>query len=63
MIKVKITRGCWIEGKHYGVGDVSESLKNIEIYYWLSKKQWLMTGNANQKWLKRARNSESLSRY
>jgi hypothetical protein len=40
-----------------------KSLKNIEIYYWLSNKQWLMTGNPNQKWLKRARNSESISRY
>jgi len=35
-----------------------KSLKKIEIYYWLSKKQWLMTGNPNQKWLKRARNSD-----
>jgi len=40
-----------------------KSLKKKEIYYWLSKKQWLMTGNPNQKWLKRARNSESISRY
>jgi len=63
MIKVKITRGCSIEGKHYGVVMSLKSLKKIEIYYWLSKKQWLMTGNPNQKWLKRARNSESISRY
>ena len=27
MIKVKITRGCSIEGKHYGVGDVAEVIK------------------------------------
>ena len=27
MIKVKITRGCSIEGKHYGVGDVAEVIE------------------------------------
>ena len=27
MIKAKITRGCWIEGKHYGVGDVAEVIE------------------------------------
>lgn len=63
MIKVKITRGCSIEGKNYGVGDVAEVIEKDRDLLWLSKKQWLMTGNANQKWLKRARNSESISRY
>ena len=27
MIKVKITRGCSIEGKHYGVDDVAEVIE------------------------------------
>ena len=27
MVKVKITRDCSIEGKHYGVGDVAEVIE------------------------------------
>jgi len=27
MVKVKITRDCSVEGKHYGVGDVAEVIE------------------------------------
>jgi len=63
MIRVKITRGCSIEGKHYGVGDVAEVIEKDKDLLLAIKKKWLMAGNPNQKWLKRARNSESISRY
>ena len=63
MIKVKITRGCSIEGKHYGVGDVAEVIKKDRDLLLAIEKAVAYDGKPEPKWLKRARNSESISRY
>jgi hypothetical protein len=63
MIKVKITRGCSIEGKHYGVGDVAEVIEKDRDLLLAIEKAVAYDGKPNQKWFKRARNSESISRY
>ena len=56
MVKVQITRDCAIKGKHYGADDMAEVIEKDADYLRQSEKQWLMTENPNQKWLRRAKN-------
>ena len=63
MVKVNITRDCSIEGKHYGVGDVAEVIEKHRDLLLAIEKAVAYDGKPEPKWLKRARNSESISRY
>ena len=63
MHKIKITRDCFIKGKPYGAGEIAEVIEKDAHYLMAIGKAVAYDGKPEPKWLKRARNSESISRY
>ena len=55
MIKVKITRGCSIEGKHYGVGDVAEVIEKDRDLLFAIDKAMAYDGKPEPKMVKKGR--------
>ena len=55
MIKVKITRGCWIAGKHYGVGAVSEVIEKYRDLLLAIEKAVAYDGKREPKMVKKGK--------
>ena len=55
MIKVKITRGCSIEGKHYGVGDIAEVIEKDAHYLMAIGKAMAYDGKPEPKMVKKGK--------
>ena len=55
MVKIKITRGCWIEGKHYGVGDVAEVIKKYRDLLLAIEKAVVYGGKPEPKMVKKGK--------
>ena len=57
MVKVKITRDCSIEGKHYGVGDIAEVIEKDADYLMPIGKAMAYDGKPEPKMIKKEKKS------
>jgi len=55
MIKVKITRDCSIEGKHYSEGDLAEVIEKYSCYLMTIGKAMAYDGKPEPKMVKKAK--------
>ena len=55
MIKVKITRGCWIKGKHYSAGDIAEVIEKDAHYLMAIEKAVAYDGKPEPKMVKKGK--------
>ncbi len=60
MVKVKITRDCSIEGKHYGVGDVAEVIEKDRDLLLAIEKAVAYDGKPEPKMVKKGRKQMDL---
>ena len=55
MVKVKITRGCSIEGKHYSEGDLAEVIEKDARYLMAIGKAMAYDGKPEPKMVKKGK--------
>ena len=60
MVKVKMTRYCFIKGKQYSVGDIAEVIENDARYLMAIEKAVTYVGNPEPKMVKKGRKQMDL---
>ena len=55
MVKIKITRDCWIKGKYYGAGDVGEVIEKDRDLLLIIEKAVAYDGKPEPKMVKKGK--------